>query len=78
MHRFFVPPDHIEGEAVRFTAAQSAQIARVLRLRPGDQVEALDNLGARYIVSPTSVLGQPAPRGERLPDHLSGRSRARA
>ncbi len=50
MHRFFVSPGRISPEAVAFTPRQSRQIARVLRLRTGDTVEALDNLGTMYRV----------------------------
>ena len=50
MHRFFVEPDQIQGARVLFADAQAHQIARVLRLRPGDQVVVLDNRGWQYMV----------------------------
>ena len=50
MHRFFVPPESISETGVSFTPAQARQMARVLRLRPGDKVEALDGRGSRYTV----------------------------
>lgn len=48
MQRFFVPPSAIHGQFVRFSAEQSHQIRSVLRLRSGDEVEALDGEGGRY------------------------------
>ena len=45
MHRFFVPPDWIRGNEVTITGPQAHQIARVLRLRPGEDVIVLDNSG---------------------------------
>lgn len=48
MHRFFVPPSAIHGQQVRFGPDQAHQIRSVLRLRSGDEVEALDGEGGRY------------------------------
>jgi 16S rRNA (uracil1498-N3)-methyltransferase len=45
MHRFFVSPTWIQGNAVTITGPQAHQIARVLRMRPGDLVVVLDNSG---------------------------------
>lgn len=50
MHRFFVSPDQIAHQFVRFDADQAHQMRRVLRLRPGDRVVALDGLGRQYAV----------------------------
>lgn len=50
MHRFFVPAGNLTKDRVEFTPAQAHQIARVLRLRPGDEVQALDNSGACLLV----------------------------
>ena len=50
MHRFFVPPAAIFGDVVRFPPATAEQIARVLRLRPGDEVAVLDGAGTLYRV----------------------------
>jgi len=55
MHRFFVPPSHIEGERVTLTADASRQLARVLRARPGDCITVLDNSGYEYAVTLDSV-----------------------
>ncbi len=51
MHRFFVAPDQIAQRVVRFDDDQARQMRRVLRLRPGDRVLALDGLGRQYEVT---------------------------
>lgn len=51
MHRFFVPPAAIRGDVVHFPVATAEQIARVLRLRPGDEVAVLDGAGTLYRVT---------------------------
>jgi 16S rRNA (uracil1498-N3)-methyltransferase len=45
MHRFFVPVTWIQDNVVTITGPQAHQIARVLRMRPGDLVVVLDNSG---------------------------------
>lgn len=50
MQHFVVPPDAIRDGAVAFAADQTRQITRVLRLRDGDEVVALDGIGAQYRV----------------------------
>lgn len=50
MHRFFITPHQIAHLLVRFDDDQAHQIRRVLRLRPGDRVLALDGLGLQYEV----------------------------
>jgi 16S rRNA (uracil1498-N3)-methyltransferase len=45
MHRFFVSKDGLSGDQVSLTGTQAHQIARVLRLRPGDRILVLDNSG---------------------------------
>lgn len=45
MHRFFVPPASIQGNQVEVTGQQAHQIARVLRMRPGNVIVVLDNSG---------------------------------
>ncbi len=57
--RFFVPGEAIQGERVTFSPEQSRQIARVLRLLPGNVVYALDNAGHIFTVR----LEQVRPRG---------------
>ena len=77
MHRFFVPPDRIRHRFVEFDADQAHQMRRVLRLRPGDRVTALDGTGRQYEVTleevgnaratgraadPLAATGEPAAR----------------
>ncbi len=50
MHRFFVPPEAIRQGQVRFPKPAARQMARVLRLRPGDMVAVLDGRGSLYRV----------------------------
>lgn len=58
MHRFFVPPDNIIGRQLILTGEQAHQVAQVLRMRPGDEVVALDNAGWEYGVRLTAVSRQ--------------------
>jgi 16S rRNA (uracil1498-N3)-methyltransferase len=56
MHRFFVPPDTLTGPPpVVLPAALAHQIARVLRLAPGDQIVLLDGGGDEWLVRLTAV-----------------------
>lgn len=69
MHRFFVDPGSITKRAVHFDDDQAHQIRRVLRLRPGDRVLALDGRGYQYEValdevSNARVIGLVAERAE--------------
>lgn len=50
MHRFFISPERRTGTNVRFDDEQAHQMRRVLRLRPGDRVLALDGEGRQYEV----------------------------
>ena len=50
MHRFFISPDQLRGRVVRFDEVQAHQMRRVLRLRPGARVLALDGEGLQYEV----------------------------
>ncbi len=50
VHRFFVPPESVREDGVEFSAEQSRQMERVLRLRPGNRVLALDGKGAELEV----------------------------
>ncbi len=58
MHRFFVPPAWVGGNEVTITGPQAHQIARVLRMRPGDLVIVLDNSGWEIEVRLTAVGGE--------------------
>ena len=55
MHRFFVPPSHIEDGRVTMPSDASRQLARVLRARPGDSVVVLDDSGWEYAVTLDTV-----------------------
>lgn len=55
MHRFFLPPDAFENEIILFPAEAAQQIQRVLRLRSGEKIIALDNLGWQYRIELTEV-----------------------
>lgn len=55
MHRFFVTPRQIAHRIVHFDDDQAHQMRRVLRLRPGDRVLALDDLGQQYEVTLNEV-----------------------
>ena len=56
-HRFFIPPGNFKEGRVSFSADLQAQISRVLRLKAGDEVEVLDNLGEVFQVK---LEGDPA------------------
>jgi 16S rRNA (uracil1498-N3)-methyltransferase len=63
VHRFFVPPAWFHGNEVTITGPQAQQIARVLRMRPGDEIVVLDNSGWEIetrlsAVDPDTVRGQ--------------------
>lgn len=55
MHRFFVSPTDISGDAVSFPTDLSRQISRVLRMSPGDEVIVLDDTGWEYSVSLSAI-----------------------
>jgi 16S rRNA (uracil1498-N3)-methyltransferase len=50
VHRFFVPPEAIAAGRVVLPADLAQQAARVLRLRPGDEIVALDGDGVEHRV----------------------------
>jgi len=61
MHRFFIPPEDFHDDHIVFNGNNAQQIARVLRLKPGDFCIALDNLGSEVTcelerVSPATCL----------------------
>jgi 16S rRNA (uracil1498-N3)-methyltransferase len=49
-NRFFIPPENFKDGTVSFPADLQSRIGRVLRLKPGDEVEALDDRGKSYRV----------------------------
>lgn len=55
MHRFFVPPQWIQGEEARLEGPQAHQLGRVLRGRRGDLLALLDDSGWEYRVEVTTV-----------------------
>ena len=55
MHRFFIPKENIRTDQVLLEGGTARQVARVLRLKSGDQCEVLDNEGGEYLVSLESV-----------------------
>lgn len=55
MHRFFISPESFSSSEVTFPAEKARQIARVLRLKPGMQVWALDGRGMEARVELTQV-----------------------
>jgi 16S rRNA (uracil1498-N3)-methyltransferase len=63
VHRFFVPPDWIQGNWVTIDGPQAHQIARVLRMRPGDRILVLDNSGWE-IETRLLAVGRDAVQGE--------------
>jgi 16S rRNA (uracil1498-N3)-methyltransferase len=63
MHRFFIPPDWIEGDRIAFEGAVVHQLTHVLRMQPEDRVIVLDDSGWEQEVvlvhlGPDRVLGQ--------------------
>jgi 16S rRNA (uracil1498-N3)-methyltransferase len=63
MHRFFIPPSWTQGDKVSITGSQAHQIARVLRMQPGDVIVVLDNSGWEIetqliSVDPKEIRGQ--------------------
>ena len=48
--RFFVPPDWLSAERARLEGEAAHRVARVLRLRPGDEVELCDGSGQIFRV----------------------------
>ena len=55
MHRFFVPPHWVRHGEASLEGSVARQIARVLRMTPGDQVVLLDNSGMEYVTQLTSL-----------------------
>jgi 16S rRNA (uracil1498-N3)-methyltransferase len=45
MHRFFIPPDWIDGDSISFEGAVVHQLIHVLRMQPEDRVVVLDDSG---------------------------------
>ncbi len=58
MHRFFIAPECIRSNLVEFPEETARQISRVLRLKTGQQVTVLDNLGSEYLVELGEMQGK--------------------
>jgi 16S rRNA (uracil1498-N3)-methyltransferase len=50
LHRFFVPPAALQNGTVHFPPETAHQILHVLRLKVGERVVVLDNLGGGFVV----------------------------
>lgn len=55
MHRFFIPPEWVQGEEARLEGPQARQLSRVLRARRGDPLILLDDSGWEYQVEVSAV-----------------------
>ncbi|MGI6380061.1 MAG: 16S rRNA (uracil(1498)-N(3))-methyltransferase [Anaerolineae bacterium] len=58
--RFFVPPDWLSAERARLEGEAAHRVARVLRLRPGDEVELCDGSGQIFRVELIEVAPERA------------------
>ncbi|MDH3257689.1 MAG: 16S rRNA (uracil(1498)-N(3))-methyltransferase, partial [Nitrospinota bacterium] len=65
MHRFFVSPEEFTENTVTIKGSDVNHIRTVLRMKPGDRIEALDGEGFRYEVVLAEV-GRDHVRGEIL------------
>ncbi|MFO7696328.1 MAG: RsmE family RNA methyltransferase [Anaerolineae bacterium] len=54
-HRFFVPPEWLAHDPISLSGEVAHQLCRVLRLKPGDEIELLDNSGRALKVRLTRV-----------------------
>ena len=60
MGRFHVSPEAISGDRVVFDAQETRHLVRVLRLRPGAVVQAVDGQGSEFTVRLESLQGREA------------------
>jgi 16S rRNA (uracil1498-N3)-methyltransferase len=58
MHHFFIPPSSIKSGKVKFASETSRQMSRVLRLKRGARVLALDNSGQEWEIQLETVSPQ--------------------
>jgi 16S rRNA (uracil1498-N3)-methyltransferase len=77
LHRFFVPPESIVADVVAIPRSKARQIARVLRLSPGDEIVVLDNTGDEYDVTLTEISADNAVGRVTDRRHTSGEPRRR-
>jgi len=59
MKRFYVPPDRIKGDAAHLDADQTRRLARVLRLKRGDEIIVFDG-EAEFIARITEIRSKQA------------------
>src|SRR5215470_7338608 len=59
-HRFYAPPTEITGSSITLSPDETHHLARVLRLRPGDQVSVFNGLGAEYSCTVAHLSGNHA------------------
>jgi 16S rRNA (uracil1498-N3)-methyltransferase len=50
-HRFFVAPELLRCSPISLEGELARQLSRVLRLKPGDRIELLDNSGVAWLVA---------------------------
>jgi 16S rRNA (uracil1498-N3)-methyltransferase len=55
LRRFFVRPEAVDGDHIRFDATEVRHLTRVLRLGPGARVEAADGTGRGFVVRVVTV-----------------------
>jgi 16S rRNA (uracil1498-N3)-methyltransferase len=63
VHRFYVPPESITSGEAAIKGDAARQIARVLRMQPGDTVCLFDGSGDEYVVR-LALFGRDEARGE--------------
>jgi 16S rRNA (uracil1498-N3)-methyltransferase len=56
VRRFYVPSDTVSGREVCLEGPLARRLARVLRLRPGDEVALFDGSGQEYVVRLLEVI----------------------
>ncbi len=70
MHRFFVPPDWLDGNRISISGPLVHQIRNVLRLQAGDRIVVLDDSGWERVVTLMRV-GQERTLGRVVSKNLS-------
>jgi 16S rRNA (uracil1498-N3)-methyltransferase len=71
VHRFYVPPETIRGARVHLPSETAVQIARVLKLRRGEQIALFDGSGREWTAALAAVSDRAVSAqltGERRPD----------
>lgn len=60
MGKFHVPPEAVSGDRVVFDEQETRHLVRVLRLRPGEIVHAVDGQGSEFVVRLEFLQGREA------------------